>query len=267
MGLSVNDQTIAVMTAIGESTLRILNYGDEAGPDSRGLFQQRDNWGPLADRMDAKKSATLFYNALIKIDENDRKTLPPSIVAHRVQINANPYHYEPFWKPAQEIVKALTDGKSGGSSCSAGPNPGGSTSISKKGWAAPSRGPITSAYGGRDGKFHSGVDLSGGGCGGPIWAAYPGAVSYVGLDDLNNGVIYIIHEGKLETRYVHMFPSQIYVRAGQKVKAGQQIAAVGASGQAFGCHLHFEVKEVRGITDWSGFHDPIPFLRERGITF
>ncbi|WNB85532.1 hypothetical protein [Cellulomonas sp. ATA003] len=47
MGLSLRDQTIGVMTAMGESSLRVLGHGDTAGPDSRGLFQQRDNgaWG------------------------------------------------------------------------------------------------------------------------------------------------------------------------------------------------------------------------------
>ena len=54
LGLSLRDQRIGVMTAIGESGLRVLDYGDAAGPDSRGLFQQRANgaWGSLADRMD-----------------------------------------------------------------------------------------------------------------------------------------------------------------------------------------------------------------------
>lgn len=263
MGLSVNDQTIAVMTAIGESSLEIKDHGDAAGPDSRGLFQQRDNWGPLADRMDAKKSATLFYQALIKIDENDRKTLPPTIIAHRVQNNLNPYHYEPFWGPAQQIVSGLTTGNAG-SQCSTESENG---TVGKDGWAAPAAGPVNSSYGMRDGVFHSGVDFNGGGCGGAIWAAYPGTVTYVGVDNLNNGVVYIDHGGKVETRYVHMYVNQIYVKAGQKVKAADHIAAVGSSGMSTGCHLHFEVKEVRGVSDWSGFQDPIPFLAERGITF
>ncbi|TWS23862.1 M23 family peptidase, partial [Tsukamurella conjunctivitidis] len=45
--LGVRDQTIGIMTAMGESSLTVIDYGDAAGPDSRGLFQQRDNgaWG------------------------------------------------------------------------------------------------------------------------------------------------------------------------------------------------------------------------------
>ena len=60
-------QVLGVMTAMGESSLRVLDHGDVVGPDSRGLFQQRDNWGSLADRMDPTKSATLFFEALVTV--------------------------------------------------------------------------------------------------------------------------------------------------------------------------------------------------------
>ena len=54
LGLTVRDQTIGVMTAMGESSLRVLDHGDAVGPDSRGLFQQRANgaWGSYEDRID-----------------------------------------------------------------------------------------------------------------------------------------------------------------------------------------------------------------------
>ena len=66
LDLSVKGQMISVMVALGESGLRVLDYGDGAGPDSRGLFQQRDNgaWGSYADRMDPTTSATNFIKAL-----------------------------------------------------------------------------------------------------------------------------------------------------------------------------------------------------------
>lgn len=61
LGASDRDIQIALAVALQESSLRILNYGDKAGPDSRGLFQQRDNWGTLTQRMDAESSARLFF--------------------------------------------------------------------------------------------------------------------------------------------------------------------------------------------------------------
>jgi len=47
-GVPLRGQVLGVMAAIGESSLRVLDYGDVAGPDSRGLFQQRDNGAGFA---------------------------------------------------------------------------------------------------------------------------------------------------------------------------------------------------------------------------
>jgi len=108
MGLSVRDQTIGVMTAMGESSLQVLDYGDTAGPDSRGLFQQRANgaWGSLADRMDPTVSATSFFTALSRVQGRDSMT--PTAVAHQVQRNADPQHYTRYWDDAVAIVSRLT---------------------------------------------------------------------------------------------------------------------------------------------------------------
>lgn len=58
-------------------------HGDAAGPDSLGLFQQRDSWGPAPDRLDPGKSAKIFYAHLIAIP--DRDALPPTVAAQSVQ--------------------------------------------------------------------------------------------------------------------------------------------------------------------------------------
>lgn len=105
LGASVRDQTIAVMTAMGESSLRVLNSGDAAGPDSRGLFQQRTGWGTLECRMDATCSSELFFRALLTV--SDRASLAPTLVAHEVQRNADPNHYAKFWTDAQAVVAGL----------------------------------------------------------------------------------------------------------------------------------------------------------------
>ena len=109
LDLSVRDQTIGVMTAMGESSLRVVDHGDEAGPDSRGLFQQRDGgqWGSYEDRMDPFTSATMFFEAMMQIKNRD--SLEPTNIAHRVQRNADPYHYTAFWPAAVSVVEALGD--------------------------------------------------------------------------------------------------------------------------------------------------------------
>lgn len=111
LGLNKHGQTIGVMTAIGESTLNNINRGDAVGPDSRGLFQQRDNgaWGTLEERMDPTTAATSFFKALLKVQ--GWESLAPTLAASRVQGNADPFHYAPHWNEAVEIVDKLADAK------------------------------------------------------------------------------------------------------------------------------------------------------------
>lgn len=107
MGLSLRDRAIGVMTAMGESSLRVVDHGDKAGPDSRGLFQQRDNgaWGTLADRMDPTRSAQSFFRALSGVAGRDG--MAPTMVAHKVQRNADPNHYAKYWDDAVAITARI----------------------------------------------------------------------------------------------------------------------------------------------------------------
>lgn len=106
-GIGTRTQTVGVMTAMGESGLKVLDHGDAAGPDSRGLFQQRDNgaWGTLSDRMDPVISATNFFKKLVTVP--GWQTMTPTTIAHVVQVNQDPQHYAPFWDDAQIVVSAL----------------------------------------------------------------------------------------------------------------------------------------------------------------
>ena len=90
-GMGVPDYgiLIALTTAMGESTLRVLDYGDLAGPDSRGLFQQRDvGWGSLSSRMSPAGSAAAFYRALLRVPGWSVMTV--TAAAHEVQGNQDP---------------------------------------------------------------------------------------------------------------------------------------------------------------------------------
>ena len=102
---NIRAKQIGIMTAIGESNLRNLTYGDEAGPDSRGIFQQRSNWGTLADRMDPYTAAFNFYHRMFGVVAWD--TLPPTQVAHTVQRNADPGYYAKYFSRAGKLVDAL----------------------------------------------------------------------------------------------------------------------------------------------------------------
>jgi surface antigen len=114
LGLTAQAQTIGVMTAMGESSLHNLDHGDSAGPDSRGLFQQRDSWGTLQERMDPTTAATLFYTRLEAVP--GWLTMAPAAAAHAVQGNADADHYTPYFAPAAAVVDGLTN-RAGGGTC------------------------------------------------------------------------------------------------------------------------------------------------------
>jgi cell wall-associated NlpC family hydrolase len=67
MGLGLGQQgaLVGIVTALTESTLNNVNYGDIMASgqmsSSRGLFQQLNAWGPLEDRIDPAKAAMMFY--------------------------------------------------------------------------------------------------------------------------------------------------------------------------------------------------------------
>lgn len=96
---------IALMTAMDESRLINVNHGDQVGPDSRGLFQQRDSWGPLAVRMDPAGATGLFLDRLVKV--TSWQTMDPVLAAHMVQRNQNAEDYRPFVALGQALAAAL----------------------------------------------------------------------------------------------------------------------------------------------------------------
>jgi hypothetical protein len=108
LGIGPHTQAVGVMTAIGESSLVNIDHGDAAGPDSRGLFQQRDNgaWGTYEQRMDPYTAASMFYAKLVKVP--GWKTMSPTEMAHAVQINSDPDHYAKYWPEAKAVVEGLT---------------------------------------------------------------------------------------------------------------------------------------------------------------
>jgi hypothetical protein len=65
LGLGPAGAKIGVAVAMTESTLNNINFGDIASSgqmtSSRGLFQQKAAWGPLVDRTDPAKAATMFF--------------------------------------------------------------------------------------------------------------------------------------------------------------------------------------------------------------
>lgn len=116
LGFGRDGQVLGVMTAMGESSLRNIDYGDWetsgfTNPDgsrttSIGLFQQQDWWGTPEQRMDPATAATLFYERLARV--RGWQSMEPSLAIHRVQINLDPTYYTRYSEDAVAVVDALS---------------------------------------------------------------------------------------------------------------------------------------------------------------
>ena len=112
-------------------------------------------------------------------------------------------------------------------------------SRSASGFIWPVSGPVTSPFGMRWGRMHTGIDI-GVPYGTPIRAAASGQVIYAGWMDGYGNLVFIDHGRGISTGYAHQ--SSIAVSNGQAVTQGQVVGYVGCTGHCFGPHLHFEVR-------------------------
>ena len=121
----------------------------------------------------------------------------------------------------------------------------------------PVEGKVTSRFGPR-GFFHvhRGVDIKAP-RGTPVRAAAAGTVAFSGRQSSYGRVIKIDHPNGLRTIYAHN--SSNFVKAGERVKAGAVIGAVGQTGRATTNHLHFEVRRHDVA------RDPLPLLHARPV--
>ncbi|MCH8275703.1 MAG: peptidoglycan DD-metalloendopeptidase family protein [Armatimonadetes bacterium] len=109
----------------------------------------------------------------------------------------------------------------------------------------PVSGRISSGYGMRRHPFkggrrmHTGIDIAAA-SGTPIKASGDGRVVSASYRNGYGNTVIIDHGGGVTTLYAHC--SKLYVKAGQSVKQGEKIAAVGSTGLSTGPHVHWEVR-------------------------
>lgn len=105
LGLPPYAAVIAIATAMQESSLNNLNYGDR---DSLGLFQQRPSqgWGTAAQITDPVYAATKFYDALVKV--KNWQGIPLTQAAQDVQRSAYPDAYAHWQTDAEYLVSTVS---------------------------------------------------------------------------------------------------------------------------------------------------------------
>lgn len=260
---------VAIATAMQESTL--LNSASRANPgslayphdtvvdgdhDSVGLFQQRDAWGTMADRMTPASSADMFYTGGAQgqrglLDIKGWENMSVAQAAQAVQVSAFPDAYAKWETLALTTVNALSDADltdgcdaQGGSSWT---NPLADAAYRK-----------TAGFGQCSGLWsncHTGQDMAAP-VGTPVVAASGGKVIYAGWGGAYGNLIKIQHADNVQTWYAHQ--DRFAVAEGAEVQPGQQIGYVGDTGNTTGPHLHFEVR----LNDEP--IDPVPFMAGKG---
>ncbi|WFD10252.1 LysM peptidoglycan-binding domain-containing M23 family metallopeptidase [Tepidibacter hydrothermalis] len=114
------------------------------------------------------------------------------------------------------------------------------TYIASGAFSNPTRGRMSSPFGRRWGKTHTGIDIAAP-KGTPIKASDGGTVIFSGTQNGYGKLIIIDHKNGYKTYYGHC--SSLVAKKGQKVAKGDVVAKVGSTGRSTGNHLHFEVRK------------------------
>jgi murein DD-endopeptidase MepM/ murein hydrolase activator NlpD len=116
----------------------------------------------------------------------------------------------------------------------------------------------SAAFGGPRG--HQGQDTFAA-CGTPLVAARGGTVQFAGVQAAAGNYLVIDGEGTgVDYVYMHLRDAPL-VKEGDRVYTGQLIGYVGDTGDAQGCHLHFEMWSAPGWYDGGSPLNPLPSLQ------
>jgi murein DD-endopeptidase MepM/ murein hydrolase activator NlpD len=257
LGVPARGWVIAIATALQESGLRNLDYGDR---DSLGLMQQRPSmgWGTPTQVQDPVYAARAFFGGPASPTSNSGllavpgwRRMPLWQAAQAVQRSAFPMAYADLEPLATEIVQRLTGATAGCAPLADGPwrppVPADYELTSSFGWrTSPTRG-------GAD--FHTGQDFARP-HGSPVTAVSDGVVVYTGWSGGYGNLVRVRHANGVESWYAHL--SSIDVTVGDDVRAGDRLGAVGSTGNSTGPHLHLEIR----VDDQPV--DPMPWLARKG---
>jgi murein DD-endopeptidase MepM/ murein hydrolase activator NlpD len=106
---------------------------------------------------------------------------------------------------------------------------------------------------------HQGADVLAA-CGTPLRAVTGGTVRQVRTEG-SAGRYIVLRAGGSGEEFVYMHLSEVAVSGGERVTAGDRVGAVGRTGNATTCHLHFEAWSAPGWYAGGSPHDPMPDLR------
>ncbi len=210
-------------------------------------YEKKIAYSTITERDSTKY--TTYNNVKQQGKDGVQKVTQEIVYIDGVEVSRTVIDRETLVEPVDKIVvvgtkkTTTTRYNAGGGSFSstAKPNPN-VNGTGRFTWPLPGVNSISSYYGMRWGRLHSGIDISCSGVyGRTIVAADAGTVTSVKNSPSGYGLHLIINHGNgYTTLYAHC--SSILVSAGQTVSKGQAIAKVGNSGRSTGPHLHFEIR-------------------------
>jgi murein DD-endopeptidase MepM/ murein hydrolase activator NlpD len=196
------------------------------------LLEKQNELNRIKGSLDAQKDWLQSRKNLADAARRDRAAALKSVEKEIAEAQA---HVDGLEADSRRLEAALKKSASRGSSETASGEGG---AASSRGFIRPVSGGVTSGFGRRWGRAHTGVDLDGN-TGDPIRAVKAGTVLGVSCGSGYGTCSLIDHGGGVVTLYAHM--SRKVVGSGS-VKQGQLIGYVGCTGSCTGSHLHFEVR-------------------------
>jgi murein DD-endopeptidase MepM/ murein hydrolase activator NlpD len=112
---------------------------------------------------------------------------------------------------------------------------------------------------GRAGHTHQGQDVFAA-CGTPLVAVTGGTVKMNAVEGNAGNYVVLAGDDGVDYAYMHL-RERSPLKKGATVTAGQPLGAVGDTGDAVGCHLHFEIWPAPGWYSGGAPIDPLPALR------
>jgi murein DD-endopeptidase MepM/ murein hydrolase activator NlpD len=232
----LDDKVEMLGIAAEESTSELIRYGRlkvKIRTQNAELFSKKEHFEKLLEQK----------NDALRMQTRQRRDLNRSLDRLNVKIGKKATREQHLGREIAEITGEIVEYQAKQSVAALG--------TSTRGFIWPLNGRVTSYYGPRWGRMHSGIDVDGY-TGQPLIAAKEGRVILASSYSGYGSTVIIDHGGGYSTLYAHM--SRFATTNGAYVQQGDLIGYVGCSGSCTGDHLHFEVRVNGNPTD------PMPYM-------
>lgn len=238
-----------ILALVEESAeVKCRTYAIKLDGNEKGIVNTQEEAEAVVNEIKANTTQGVELNLEIEEQERDKKDINPdttTVEVAKTEINKDVEVKVQEYEKQQEEAEKIAAAKKAASVSARGTT----TTRRTAGASIPATGAtfmrpvngaiITSPYGKRSSGFHTGTDFAIA-LGTPVYAAASGTVTFAGWKGSYGYLVIIDHGNGYQTYYAHC--SALYVSAGQTVTQGQNISAVGSTGNSTGPHLHFEIR-------------------------